>query len=336
MTVALEIVIILFTSVVIFKVGDRFATASSHIGDYLRMPRSVKGATLDAISSSFPELMIALFSVVLFKQFDVGLGTIAGSALFNLLLIPAVSILVAPTIFKVSEDVIKREGVFYIIATFALLAALIYSHIWTYSIPIIFLALYGWYLTDIVSEVKSHRQVLAAQKKSKKEKKEEKQLAQKAKQISIGKEVTIAIITMGIIAVASYYLTDAAITLAENIGVSPFLISFTVIAAATSIPDAVISIVNAKKGQIDDSLSNVLGSNIFNILAGLSIPLLIAIALTGPVNVGQGFVPMVLALFGATILIQYLAAKKMTLTKTHAVLFIITYIALVFFNIHIA
>ena len=61
-----SILIIVITGLVIYFFGKRFAIASSEIGDYYNISHSVKGATLDAVASSFPELMIAVFAVVFF------------------------------------------------------------------------------------------------------------------------------------------------------------------------------------------------------------------------------------------------------------------------------
>ena len=112
--------VIVLTSVLLYFISNRFADASSNIGDYLKLSRSVKGATFDAIAGSMPELLVALFAVIFFKSFEIGIGTIAGSALFNLLVIPGICVLVAPVAFKVSRDVIDRDGLFYIISFVAL------------------------------------------------------------------------------------------------------------------------------------------------------------------------------------------------------------------------
>ena len=80
MGVLTDLGVILLSSIIIYLSGKRFAESSSKIGDFLNLPRDVKGATFDAISSSLPELLVALYSVIFFKQFEVGIGTIAGSA----------------------------------------------------------------------------------------------------------------------------------------------------------------------------------------------------------------------------------------------------------------
>ncbi len=304
--------IIILTSIVVYFSGKKFAESSSKIGDYLHLPRSVKGATFDAVSGSLPEFMVALFSVLVFKKFEVGIGTIAGSALFNLLVIPGLCVLVAPVAFKVSREVISRDGMFYNISVFVLLAALLYSRVWGLIIPIIFLAVYAWYLRNIFKHSKEHKNTVEQSKES--------------KNITLWKELLNVFFNLIIMGIATYFLTAAAINFSEAIGVPAIIIAFTIVAAATSLPDTIVSFVNAKKGNIDDAASNVFGSNIFDILIGLGIPLLIAYSFTGPIDIVFDQIEIVIGLLGATILVLYFLAESHTLHKKQAWFMLFMYV----------
>lgn len=320
MSAIIALGIIIICSIIIWKVGDKFASASSNIGDYLKLPRSVKGATFDAIASSFPELMVAVFSVVAFKQFEVGIGTIAGSALFNLLIIPGIAVLVAPKAFKVSQEIFNRDALFYLISVFALVTALVATKTWGLAIPLIFILIYIWYLKDIIKDTKSHRnkkQIETIEKKI-------------IKEIHLGKNIVTAITTMIIMGVATYFLTEQAIIFSQAIGIHPIIISFTIIAAATSIPDTVVSVVNAKKGDVDDATSNVFGSNIFDILIGLSIPLLIAYFYSGPVLIDFAHMEIIFGLFGATIISLYFL-RNYLLEKRDGIVLLLMYLLFVIY-----
>lgn len=305
MTITVNLLVIMFTSGIIYYFGNIFADASSNLGDYFYLPKSVKGATFDAIAGSMPELMVALFSVLIFKKFELGIGTIAGSALFNLLIIPAVCVLVAPSTFKVSKEIINRDGLFYNFSVFALLAALMYSKTWGLLIPIIFLGLYGIYLKIIIKDSRVHKENIKENKKLEKSKNNN--------EISLSKELGIGFGTMIVIGFATYFLAEHSIELAYSLGVAPIIVGFTIAAAATSIPDTVISIANAKKGNIDDAASNVFGSNIFDILVGLSIPLLIVIWISGPVEIVFDQIEIILGLLCATIVVLFFLAEDRTL-----------------------
>ncbi len=298
--IATNILVILVTSGLILLTGKWFISASSNIGDHFRLPRSVKGATLDAISSSFPELMIALFSVIAFKQFEVGIGTIAGSALFNLLVITGISVLVAPKAFKVTKNVLTRDGFFYVISVLALLIALYASSTWTIIVPLIFVFIYIVYTREFIKDTQEFR----FDNKKKKLK------------INIYRELGLAFFCMATIAGASYFLTGHSIAFAEAMGIPPLVIAFTVMAAATSFPDAIISIGNARKGHVDDATANVFGSNVFDILIGLSIPMLVAMAFVrGPIEINFDYPEIVIGLLGSTLLLIAFLSSKLTLTK---------------------
>jgi len=133
-------------SIIIWQACDPFADAAQWIGTTLRLPGSVRGATLDAIASSMPELFSGIFFVVLAMatsggakdQLAVATGegygatvaTCAGSAIYNMILIPAICALVIaryrpshPTI-DVEDKVISRDGLWFVGCEFLLLAFL--------------------------------------------------------------------------------------------------------------------------------------------------------------------------------------------------------------------
>lgn len=315
MSALLSLFVIMLTSVLIYFIGNKFAEASSDLGDYFKLPRSVKGATFDAIASSLPELMVALFSVIFFKKFEVGIGTIAGSALFNLLIIPGICVLVSPKIFKVSKEVISRDALFYIISVFVLLVLILYFKVWGFLISIILILIYALYLRKIVVHTK----------KGKVEKKE----------VNLLKTIIIFILGIMGIGVSTYFLTEHAILFSGYLGISPIIIGFTIIAAATSIPDTVISVVNARKGDIDDATSNVFGSNIFDILIGLGLPLLIYSIVVGPVKILFGHLEIIMGLLGATIMLFYFMIEDNSLSKKEGLFLLLLYFLFVIYVIFI-
>ena len=309
----ISILIIIASSFFIYLAGKKFAESSSKIGDYFRIPRDVKGATLDAISSSLPELLVALFAVIIFKQFEVGIGTIAGSALFNLLVIPGICVFLAPIAFKVGRKVIARDALFYLISIFALIILIIYFKKWGIIISLILIAIYLIYIFEIATHTKKHRRENQDKKGKSK------------KGINITKEFIIFFLTMAVIAFFAYLLTDHSIQLSNFLGVPAIIIAFTVTAAATSLPDTIISASNARKGDIDDATSNVFGSNIFDILVGLGLPLLIYTVIKGPLTIMFDNLEIVLGLLGATILTIYFFMNDDILSKKEATILLLLY-----------
>ena len=321
MGVLTDLGVILLSSIIIYLSGKRFAESSSKIGDFLNLPRDVKGATFDAISSSLPELLVALYSVIFFKQFEVGIGTIAGSALFNLLVIPGICVFVAPVAFKVGKKVLSRDALFYLIAVFVLIVCLIYFKTWGIVIALVLLFFYLIYVKEIINHVRVY-------KKKKKN--------QQIEGINIINEVLKFFLFLAIIGLFTFFLTDASINLSSALGVPAIIIAFTIIAAATSVPDTVISVVNAKKGDLDDATSNVFGSNIFNIFVGIGLPLLIYSLYKGAVSINFTNLEIILGLLGATILVLYFFGDDHKLKKKEAAVLLLMYLIFVGYTIILA
>jgi len=310
MALLLSILIILATSFIIFFFGKHFAESSSKIGDYLKLPRSVKGATFDAIASSLPELLVALYSIIFFMKFEVGIGTIAGSALFNLLVIPGICVLVSPVAFKVSEKVLSRDALFYIISVFILLVLLLYFKFWGLIIALILITAYLIYFREIIKDTRKYK----------------KSNNPEPLKINILREITIALIAVIIIGIATFFLTDHSINLSSLLGISPIIIAFSVTAAATSVPDTVISVVNAKKGDNTDATSNVFGSNIFDIFIGLGLPLLIYVIYKGPIEIIFNNLEIIIGLLGSTIIVLYFFSQENKLSKKQGIFLLFMYL----------
>lgn len=320
MEILLHILIVLLTGIAIYYLGNIFAKSSSNIGDYLNLPRSIKGATFDSVASSLPEIMVALISVIFFQKFEVGIGTIAGSAIFNLLIIPGICVIIAPVIFKVSKDVIYRDALFYIISIFALLIVLLYYETWGIIIALILISIYLVYVKEMARHKKKH----GKREKKKKEK------------FEIKKEITKFFTTMALIGVAAYFLTHSSIEFAKILGVPPVIIAITITAAATSVPDTVISAINARKGSLSDATSNVFGSNIFDITIGIGFPLLLYTVFVKPVEIAFENTEIILGLMGATIIVFYFMAEEEKLSKYQGAFMILAYLAFLAYIITLA
>ncbi|NQZ84479.1 MAG: calcium/sodium antiporter [Nanoarchaeales archaeon] len=322
MSLIIHSTIIIITSILIYYLGEKFAKSSTILGNYFHLSKSVKGATFDAIAGSMPELMVALFSVIFFAKFEVGIGTIAGSALFNLLIIPGICVLVSKKVFRVSKEVLTRDALFYLISIFILLVLVIYAKTWGFLVALILIGTYFVYLHKIVSDSKKYNEHI--------------QRAQHESKSKLIKELVVFFGTMFAMGLATYFLTDAAIKISEILSISPIIIAFTVIAAATSIPDTVISVYNAKRGRDDDAMSNVFGSNIFDILIGLGLPLVIYVATVGTLTIVFEYKEIIFGLLGATIMLFYFMMQDNKLEKKEGVFLLLLYVFFVVYVVSLA
>ncbi|MCX2743210.1 sodium:calcium antiporter [Mangrovivirga sp. M17] len=320
MELVLYIFIILISSFIVYKGGSMLENASEILANHYDLPSVVKGSLIMAVGSSFPELSAVLVSTILHGKFDLGVSAIVGSAIFNIMVIPGVaSALYGPQ--KADHSLVYKDSQFYLTSIVALLltfslGAIYYPVADTENIignvnrelALIPFLLYGLYVYLQFVDTKEHRE------KSNGENKE--------RHNSIGKVWLKLVISLVLILVSVEGLVRGALFLGEFFNTPDFFWGITVIAAATSVPDAVVSIKAAQKGDGTAGLSNVLGSNIFDLL--VAVPAGVLIAGTASVNITIA-VPMMLFLTIATIAFFTLLRYNLVLSRAEGIGMLIGY-----------
>lgn len=172
---AMQFVVI---SIVIWQACDPFADAAQWIGRKLRLPGSVRGATLDAVASSMPELFTGLFFVIVAASgtgdaghghdgdgFGASLATCAGSAVYNMILIPAFCVLMIsycrrsrPTI-DVEPEVISRDGMWFLGAEAVLIAFMFQDQMYWWM-GVVFLLMYLIYILQLLRDARVYQKAM--------------------------------------------------------------------------------------------------------------------------------------------------------------------------------
>jgi len=288
---------------IIWRACDGFEDASGFIGRNLS--DGVRGATINAIGSSLPELLATSIALLIYANkegFAFGIGTTAGSAVFNSAVIPGLVILMvvqfaklAPVIM-VSRKVILRDGLCLIGAEFLLIVLLSKGQVtWMHGLFLIF-----FYLFYIVVMFRT-----MGESESEEEFEEVDDnpssggflgnfLKLDLTSAVIGnKERTtknawgLLAVATGVIAVACWILVESCYALGDSLGIRTYFVAVILASGATSVPDTILSIKDAKAGNYDDAVANALGSNIFDICICLGLPLFIYCLLTGDsINIG--------------------------------------------------
>ncbi len=326
--------LIIISSIIIWRAGDFFHPAAVYIQDRHRIPESVKAAVIDAVASSFPEFCVAVIAVLLIGRAEVGISSIVGSALYNVLIIPAAAGLVATTPMIISREVVWRDNSYYLGVVVLLLALLwFFPDEWGMGVALIFLAAYLGYIALLQLATRKHR----AQNDN-----DSADTAQTAELNPIVEEEDLGIQSekeawgwilgmMVLMGLASHMLVESSIAFGEMAGIDAVIMGFVVIAAGTSVPDTVLSVISAMRGNYDASISNVFGSNIFDICVCLSVPILLALAISGettPIDLPQ--IEIVWSLIGATLLALYLfQSNQYTLTKSKSAILALVYLLIV-------
>jgi len=329
--------LIVFASIAIWRAGDFFQPAADYVQEKHKLPESIKAAVIDAVASSFPEFCVAVIAVILLGRAEVGISSIVGSALYNVLIIPAAAGLVAKGPMKIGKEVVWRDSLMYFGVVILLLVALLaFPNAWGFGVAALFILAYVGYIFWLNIDYRKHKRNLAEEDNNESvpteteasvEEEEESELEIRDEPHA-WKWILGMMLVMGL---ASHILVEASIQLGDLLGIDAVIMGFIVIAAGTSVPDTVLSVLSAKRGNYDAAISNVFGSNIFDICICLSVPILLALMLTGsvtPVNLPQ--IELVYMLVGATALAIYLFwSDNYTLTKTKSTIMFGIYLLII-------
>jgi cation:H+ antiporter len=316
----LWISLILIATLIIWRAGDFFSPAATYIQNKHDIPQSIKAAVIDAIASSFPEFCVAIIAVIVIGRAEVGISTIVGSALYNVLVIPAAAGLVAASPMVISREVVWRDNIYYLGVVLLLGAMLwMFPNEWGAGVAVLFLVAYVGYVFLLQRDFK----------KAKKQKADAQEIdileikTEDDDELHLTSEKKAWMWIAGMMFVmggASHLLVEASLALGDMLGIDGVIMGFVVIAAGTSVPDTALSVISAKKGQYDAAISNVFGSNIFDICICLSIPILLALAINGePTSIDLPQLGLIWSLIGATFLAVYFFwSNNYTLTKLKA------------------
>nr|WP_321224425.1 sodium:calcium antiporter [uncultured Psychroserpens sp.] len=350
MTILYSLALILITCIIIWRACDGFEMASNYLGRHMK--EGIKGATINAIGSSLPELFTTLFFLFVLKDkdgFAGGIGTTAGSAVFNAMIIPAVVIMVVigkniSSKIEISRKVILRDGIALILAELALIFVITGSTL-NYTHGLILMILYFAYVAYMLlsqgagvvdnnyeEEADGGYRTVALIKGD---------LSTAVlgdKKINKTKAVILLILSVIFIGMACFWLVQACEQLGDAIGMPIYFVSVVLASAATSVPDTIISYKDAMKGNYDDAVANALGSNIFDVCFALGLPLFLFTLIYGPIemsaetieNVGQ--LRVLLLLLTVIVFLIFIFARK-GIKRIHAYLLITLYIVFVAYSI---
>ena len=322
MTILLYALVALIATAVIWKGSGWLESSSERLSVYYELPPIIQGAIVVAIGSSFPELTTAVFSTLIHGEFELGVAAIVGSALFNVLVVPALSGLFAKDVLRSNRDLVYKEAQFYIISVAVLLLVFSFAVIYnpvegvkgavagkvTRLLVLFPLAMYGLYVFVQYQDTMDHEPEVPSS------------------DIRPGREWGVLLGALLTILVGVEGLVRTAVRFGEIFGTPSFLWGITVVAAGPSVPDAFVSIRAARTGNAVTSIANVLGSNIFDLLVCIPAGVLVAGAVTINYSVGA---PMMAVLTVATLAVFLMMRTDLLLSRREAWSLIVLYVLFV-------
>tara|TARA_B100000686_G_scaffold249273_1_gene259247 strand:- start:784 stop:1908 length:1125 start_codon:yes stop_codon:yes gene_type:complete len=351
----IPLLLIFFCGYVIWRAGDTFLEGSNYIGRNLR--DGVKGATINAVASSMPELFIALFFLFYLRDlsgFSGGLGTSFGSVIFNSLIIPSVAIIgvLSDPLKKsvvVSKKIILRDGVWLLLVEFVLIYFIQQGEI-SWKESLILLLIYCLYLFYLFKTMRGGGEINYEEPFTDKEKVsilsafmifDLKRLLIGNKPLNSTKAWFVFSVSSLVIGFVCYFLVVACEWLgSENytvpylgdfsgLGVPLLFVALVFAAIGSSFPDTIISYKDAQKGNYDDAVSNAYGSNIFNLCVALGAPLFIFTIYTGSILLTKEIISLISSIsywiVGLTIFSIFLYTRNGGVTKNKAYVLVLSY-----------
>jgi len=237
--------------------ADRFVYGAAALAKNFGVPTLIVGLTVVAMGSSAPEMMVSA-SAALANKTDTAVGNAVGSNITNILLVLGITALLRP--LSVSSSTLKREiplvllvsiATWYIFSdnyfSFFEGAALLFGFV-VFIGGLIFVSLRAKnqddpFVSEACDEVPDN--------------------------VPTKKAVFWLVVGMILLPVSSHFLVGSAVDIAKYFGLSDLVIGLTIIAIGTSLPELAASIAGVLKNEDDLALGNIVGSNIFNILAVL-------------------------------------------------------------------
>ena len=252
---AVDIAYIAFSLFLLFLGAESLVKGSASFALRVGLSRLMVGLTIVAFGTSGPELVVSI-KAALTQQGDISVANVVGSNSFNIGVILGLTALVCP--IPINRQIIKID------APIALGVALLLPFLmWDGSLGLIegFLLFSGIIAYTWMSFTRGRRMASLEQSQV--------SVPLISKRWSV--DLVCILSGLGLLVLGSHLLVEHSVSLAKILGISEAVVGLTIVAAGTSMPELATSLVAAIRKQPDIAIGNIVGSNIFNILAILGL-----------------------------------------------------------------
>lgn len=305
----LNIVLLIVGFIILIKGADVFVDGASSVAGNFKVSKMLIGLTIVAFGTSAPEFAVSVKSLVSGNG-DIVLGNVIGSNILNILLILGVSAMFRN--LSVKDNTVKKELPITILIT-TLFAVLLSDSLFDKGVSNTFLRADG-IVVLLFFLVFIYYLISMARNKIDEDTKEKYLPMWKAALYTIGGIVAIVL--------GSNFVVDSASKLAGMLGVSEKMISLTIIALGTSLPELVTSVTATRKGECDLAIGNVVGSNIFNIGMVIGLPVSI---FGGIGTITFNYIDLIVMLISAILLFIF-SFKDRKINKLEGIIFLIIFV----------
>lgn len=301
--------------------ADKLVYGSAAVAKNMGISPLVIGMTILAMGSSAPEMMVSA-TAALDGKTDTAIGNVLGSNIANIALILGITAIIKP--LSISSTILRRELPLMLVVTL-IAGALMWDNYLSFNEGLFLITLFAGFILimlKISKNEKGQKDILIEQQES---------------EIPDGVDNKVAIfwVIVGLILlpIAADLLVENAVIIAKYFGMSDLVIGLTIIAIGTSLPELAASLAGVLKGEDDMAVGNIIGSNIFNILAVMGIPALINPSVLSEYAMNRDFWVM---LSVSLLLVVMALGKSRTINRVEGgilLLCFLAYIGYLFYNI---
>ncbi len=239
--------------------ADKFLSGAASVATNLGVSKMLIGLTIVSVGTSAPEILVALAAAIEGNPL-LAVGNAIGSNIANIGLVLGVTAIIAPLPF--SQTVLRTELPWLLLTTFMALVLMFDLELSPLDGMLLLSAL-GAILYRLVTSREVSPEELTSSIADELE---------EMPQMTTGRASWWLVLGLVVLLVSADLLVWAASTVADRLGVSDIIIGLTIVAVGTSLPELAATVGSAIKGHTDIAIGNVVGSNILNILAVLSVP----------------------------------------------------------------
>ncbi|MEM6888526.1 MAG: calcium/sodium antiporter [Pseudomonadota bacterium] len=284
--------------IILLLAGDSLVKGAVNLSLRIGVPALIVSLTIVAFGTSAPELLISV-QAVLDGAPGLALGNVVGSNTANILMVLGVPAILA--VMRTSECETRKSYVIMLAASL-LFIALAFRGVFDWWAGLALLAALGFMLFDAFREAQLHRQVCKA---------DEEEPEGADPDLPLWRILIFLLLGLVGLPLGANLLVENATIIAAAYGISDAVIGLTLVAIGTSLPELATTVVAALRRQADVALGNVIGSNMFNLLAITGVA-----SLVGPIPVAAEFLHLDLwVMFGASLLLSPFVYLKMDITR---------------------
>ncbi len=314
-------IVLLLGLVLLFFGGELLVRGSVALALKMRISTLVVGMTVVSFATSAPELFVSL-QAVLGGSNDIAFGNVIGSNIANITLVLGVTAVIFRV--QISEQTITLNYPILLLSSLVFGGVLYYFNGITTGVGFLFIIIllsFAWLLIR-----KSRKDNLKAAV-------DEDELLEEASKDTLFKSLSFLIVGVVLLKFGADFLVDGTIAIAKKFEISERVIAVTVVAIGTSIPELATSIVAALKKEDNLAVGNLIGSNIFNILAVLGVVASVQeIKLSDSAILSFDYIWMIIITFILGLFIY--AFSKREISRTEGVLLLLIYISYLYFSIY--